>query len=132
MGEHAMIELKGITAYGRSTEELEELLLVCAVHEGQGVFDAAVALDSFLRTVHTRKHLKGWQPLKVLRGLGLVDLAEGMKSHGLRSHKRNARAVAALVLCGLDLRTCTVAELEKVPGITPSAARLFVLHARPD
>src|SRR5947209_2384484 len=129
MGDHAMIELKRITDFGRSPPALEELLLLCAAYGTQGLYDTADALHLFLSTVHSREHLKGWQPFEGLRRLGKRDdLAEVMKNHGLRSHKKTARGIAAVVECGVDLRTCTVEELEAIPGITPSAARLFLLH----
>jgi hypothetical protein len=126
-----MIEPTRITNFERSPEELEELLLFCAFLGRHSASETARALHSFLTTVHQREHLKTFQPFEALRRQGRRDgLAADMKSHGLRSHQKNARTIAALVECGLDLRTCTVEELEAIPGITPSAARLFLLHSR--
>jgi thermostable 8-oxoguanine DNA glycosylase len=126
-----MIEPARITNFERSPAELEELLLFCAFLGRHGARDTATALQMFLSTVHLREHLKEFQPFEGLRRLGRRDdLAAVMQSHGLRSPQKNARTIAALVECGLDLRTCTVEQLEKIPGITPSAARLFLLHSR--
>ena len=32
----------------------------------------------------------------------------------------------------LDLRTCTIADLEAIKGIGPKTSRFFMLHSRPD
>jgi hypothetical protein len=126
-----MIELKRITDFERSPAELEELLLFCAFLGRHSAWDTASALHSFLTTVHQREHPKTFRPFEGLRRQE-QRLAADMKSHGLRSPKKNARTIVALIECGLDLRTCTVEELEGVPGMTPSAARLFLLHSRPE
>jgi hypothetical protein len=126
-----MIEPTRITNFERSPEELEELLLFCAFLGRHSAGDTADHLHSFLTTVHQGKHLMTFQPFEGLRRLGHRDgLAAELKNHSLWSHQKNARTIAALIECGLDLRTCTVEELEEIPGITPSAARLFLIHSR--
>ena len=44
------------------------------------------------------------------------------------------RAIARVYLLGdlLDLRTCSPADLERIPGIGPKTARFFVVWTRPD
>src|SRR6185312_13109685 len=42
-----------------------------------------------------------------------------------------AKSFSQLAHSGIDLRTCTVEDLTKFPGIGEKTARLFVLHSRP-
>lgn len=42
------------------------------------------------------------------------------------------RAFREIVISGIDLRTCTPEELEKVHGIGPKTSRFFILWTRPN
>jgi thermostable 8-oxoguanine DNA glycosylase len=40
--------------------------------------------------------------------------------------------LTATVNSGIDLKTCTVDDLESIPGIGPKTARCFLIHSRPN
>lgn len=46
-------------------------------------------------------------------------------------YTRLTRCLSALCTSGLDLRTCTPADLEAIPGIGPKTSRYFILATRP-
>ena len=57
------------------------------------------------------------------------ELARALKRHGLGCYTVRSRGLKALAR--LDLRSCTLEQLESVPGFGPKTSRFFVLHSRP-
>lgn len=57
------------------------------------------------------------------------ELARALKRHGLGCYTLRARGLKALAR--LDLRSCTLEQLESVPGVGQKTSRFFVLHSRP-
>ena len=47
-------------------------------------------------------------------------------------YKRIYRAFVELIESGIDLKTCTVEELESIYGIGPKTARFIIMHSRPN
>lgn len=43
-----------------------------------------------------------------------------------------SKAIDVMVNSNLNLKTCTVDDLQAIPGIGPKTARFFLLHTRPD
>lgn len=54
-----------------------------------------------------------------------------LQDSGIGCYNNKAKSIHQLAHAGLDLRTCTVDELEGIHGIGPKTARMFVLHTRP-
>jgi hypothetical protein len=70
-------------------------------------------------------------PFGHLRMLIAAGILEGtLQQVRTGRYKLLARCLAELV--NLDPRTCTIKELEAVPGIGPKTARFFILWTRPD
>lgn len=122
-----MIDPHDITRFDRTEAELEELVLFCTAVGGKTARFIAAALAEFL-CAH-----EGSSPFDAIRRLKRADrLGEAIRASRLGKHRRLARAFAELTESGLDLRTCSVDELEAIHGIGPKTARFFVLHSRPD
>jgi thermostable 8-oxoguanine DNA glycosylase len=68
-------------------------------------------------------------PFSIVKGFG-DSLAGSMKSHGMGCYNNKSRSMLALAHSGIDLKTCSVDELESVRGIGPKTARCFLIHSR--
>lgn len=47
-------------------------------------------------------------------------------------YTRISKAFIAIAYSGLDLRTCSVSDLEKIPGVGLKTSRFFLTHSRPN
>jgi len=72
-------------------------------------------LETYISVEHGREVLKGF-----------------FRRARTGNYETLTRGVVAVILFGLDLRTCTPGQLEAVPGIGPKTARFFIAWTRPD
>jgi len=146
-----------MTRYDLNHTQLEEVILFCVCVAGKNATTTAKCLeeffwlmDEFWEVEHTPYH----NPLKpVTQGdpFGYIDcfneylppdstykvsdfnvLSALIRQAGLGCYNQRARSFVALAKSGLDLKTCTIEDLEKIPGIGPKTSRFFVLHTRRD
>lgn len=59
-------------------------------------------------------------------------LADQLKKFGIGCNNDKAGYFRNIIAANLDLRTCSVEDLESVKGIGPKTSRCFLLHSRPD
>lgn len=127
-----MIDPRTAPWYGKTTNELEEILLFCVLVAGKNAMSTARALDKFLQKI---RHVPGSSPFGALRRYKScfpgVSLGQVMRSCGIGCYTSRSAAVTALLDAKLDLRTCTASDLQEIPGIGPKTARFFLLHTRP-
>ncbi len=119
-----MIDPLRITNYDRTDAELEEFILFCIAVAGKNAKNTAEALGRFLPT--------GISPFTWIDSYFSFNLEPTLKRYGFGCYRARARSFAAIASSGLDLRTCTVQDLMRYPGIGPKTARFFVLHSRKD
>lgn len=127
-----MINPKRITKFDRTHEELEEFLLFCVVVAGKNAQQQALKLDHFLRSL---RFAYGFETLEPFRAILLAlddNLMPFLQEAKLGQYHRLMRCFEELVYSNFDLRKVSVEDLEKVYGIGPKTARLFVLHSRPN
>jgi hypothetical protein len=133
-----MVDPINITNFNRSTAELEELLLFCVAVAGKTASITATNLERFL----SPRTQFGYDctPFEYIRSLapnGSTTLLENEIKIRVSSAKLGkwnvlSKSYAALATSGIDLRTCTVKDLEKFIGIGPKTSRFFILHSRPN
>jgi len=117
-----MIDPTKITNYNRSKEELEEFLIFCLLVAGKTASIQAKKLESFL---------SGRSPFNLLRKYRWDGiLLERIQNAKLGQYNRLVKAFSQIV--DLDVFACSVADLEKIPGIGPKTARFYILHSRPN
>ena len=121
-----MINPTKITNFNATDSDLEEVLLFWVLVAGKTAVQIAKALDELLN------ELEGNTPFEKIRSVGLKNLPELLRSHGIGCFNNKAKALWSLVSSGLNLRLCTVEELEKIYGIGAKTARCFLIHSRPD
>jgi hypothetical protein len=92
---------------------------------GKTAYIQARLLDRFLAGL-----AEGDTPFAKLRQAIAQDTFEGqLRASRLGQYNRLSRAIRGSL--SLDLRHCTVAELEAIHGVGPKTARFFLTYARP-
>lgn len=119
-----MIDPINITKYDQSQKELEEVLLFWICAAGKNGVTAARCLENLLTTWRSKSET----PFEVIRRIS--DLPAEMKRHGIGCYNAKAKTFLCLIDKGFDLTSCTVEDLESVPGIGPKTARCFLIHSR--
>ena len=119
----AMIEPTQVTNYNRTDDELQTFWIYSIVVAGKPSDWASRVVTKFLKN---RKHMT---PFEHIASMG----------HGLRNTlvanrvgQYNRITLALEQSLDLDLRTCTVKDLESIYGVGAKTARFFLLHTRKD
>jgi len=130
-----MVDPVNITNYTLDDNGLEEHILFWVLAAGKNGLTAAKALSAILDDVG----LAGHGPFHSLRCFQInvpitdkTSLPRLLKSYGVGCYNHKARTIYELVRKDIDLKTCTVDELESIYGIGPKTARCFIIHTRPN
>jgi len=124
-----MVDPINFTNFNRSDYELEETLLFGLLVAGKNAITTSRLLDNFIKNFKLEKET----PFEVFKKFNLDDLPRlsvALKDYGFGCYNAKAKGIHQLVRTNLNLRTCTVDDLEKISGIGMKTSRLFVLHTR--
>lgn len=122
-----MIDPDNITNFNATDNQLEEMLLFWILVAGKSADTISKALDKLLTT-----HAQGNEsPFEIIKNIGKRRLPNKFKSHGIGCFNDKAKYVWNTITAGLDLRTCSVEELEAIKGIGSKTSKCFLLHSRP-
>lgn len=119
-----MIDPFNITKYSQTHVQLEEVLLFWILAAGKRATQACRVLERFL--VGSKK------PFAKIRSISYQALPATLRRCGIGCQTAKARSFWELAHSGLNLRTCSVLELEAIYGIGKKTSRCFLLHSRPD
>ncbi len=130
-----MVDAWKITDYGRNEAQLQEFLLFAVCVAGKKADTTARALDKVLQDLDFVLAAEGTSsPFQLIRDILVYDgiewLGEFLRQRGMGCYNQRAKSFAALVSSGLDLKSCSVHDLERLPGVGPKTARFFLLHSR--
>lgn len=126
-----MIDPSDVIKFDRTAAELQEFWLFCTVVAGKTASTQARLLDRFLNLLP----LAETPFLRIIYGIemensGLFSFEDALKESRLGQYRRLSKCFRQSV--GLNLQTCSVAQLEAIHGVGPKTARMFVMHSRPD
>jgi hypothetical protein len=121
------VDPRAITQFSRTIPELEEFLLFAIVVAGKRSDLQSRKLEAFLRA--GPRVSSPFKSIRILNQRG--QLGEAIEAQRLGQYRRIGAAFASAAMSGLDLRSCSVTDLEAIPGIGPKTARFFLLHSRP-
>jgi len=104
------------------------LLLFCIAVAGKNADRTAENLDSLLRWGNM---VWAGTPFSVVKSIQQHDsLADIMKDFGFGCYRVKSKGFLQAADSALDLRTCSVDQLEQLHGVGMKTARFFVLHTR--
>lgn len=122
-----LVDPHDITDFDLSEAELQTVLLFWIAAAGKKATTAARSLDALLTEGRDRFGVS--EPFSILGRFG-DSLAGRMKFHGMGCYNNKSRSMLALAHSGIDLKSCSVDDLEAIPGIGPKTARCFLIHSR--
>ena len=125
------INPKKITDFNRSQEDLELFAVFAVCVAGKKAQQTADKVNEHFRDVQTpTKQLTPFETIKSLIGANIFG---GYLQHArFGQYKRIYRALRDLAESSIDLKTCTVEDLEAIHGIGPKTSRFIIMHSRPN
>ena len=134
-----MIDPEKVTNYRQTDRQLEEFILFWVCAAGKNGRTAARCLDKFLDKITYSK----MTPFQAIRNKcsndnfpedmipdGYKYMPEIMRDCGIGCYGSKSRTLTELAFSNINLRTCTVSDLESIHGVGPKTARCFLLHSR--
>ena len=113
--------------YNRTDEELEQFLFFCICVAGKNGDLTCKQVNQFFD-----EHNANERPFEAVNELIYEDrFKEELAQHGFGQFHRLQRCISEIIRTGLDLRECSIEELEAIHGIGPKTARMFVMFNRP-
>jgi thermostable 8-oxoguanine DNA glycosylase len=107
---------------------IEEALLFWCVVAGKSASQMSVKLDAFLANLCDRYKEK--TPFDAVRA-AIRDRRLHIELRRVKMGKYTLLGQCFRAVIELDPYTCSLEELEDIPGIGPKTARCFLLHSRP-
>ena len=125
------INPKKITDFNRSQADLELFAVFAVCVAGKKAQQTADKVNEHFRDVQTpTKQLTPFETIKSLIGANIFG---GYLQHArFGQYKRIYRALRDLAESSLDLKTCSVEDLEGIHGIGPKTSRFIIMHSRPN
>lgn len=125
-----MVNPHDCTKYNRTDSELEEFLIFSVCVAGKRADTTAKAVDKLLAYLGWNPWTKASQPFDHILHRPYRYLKSALLSCGIGCFQLKAMALKQLAESKLNLRTCSVDDLEAIHGIGPKTARYFLLHTR--
>lgn len=126
-----MVDPINFTNYERTDNELQETILFGLLVAGKNALTTSRLLDDFLKDF---SHI-GDSPFEIFSRFNLVEppsISVALKDYGFGCYNTKGKGIYQLVRSNINLRICSVEDLEAIHSIGMKTSRLFVLHTRRD
>jgi thermostable 8-oxoguanine DNA glycosylase len=124
------INPKKITDFNRTKADLELFAIFAVCVAGKKAQQTADKVNDHFRDTETpTKRLTPFETIKSLVKIRVFGAYLQMAKVG--QYKRIYRALRDLAESSIDLKTCTVEDLEAIHGIGPKTSRFIIMHSRP-
>ena len=126
-----MIDPENVTNYNMTSNQLEEFILFWICAAGKNGKTAARCLDNLLSDLKMYFSFK-FSPFELIRKTHIYsnNLPDWLKVNGIGCYNSKARTMLEISNSKLDLKTCSVDDLEKIYGIGMKTSRCFIIHSR--
>lgn len=122
-----LVDPENITNFNSSKLELQLLILFWVCAAGKKAKTAAKNLNNFLN--YGNKLFDEEEPFNIILKFG-DSLPQELKNNGIGCYNNKSKTMIFLASSGIDLFSCSVLDLEKIPGIGPKTSRCFLMHSR--
>jgi endonuclease III len=124
-----LVDPVNITKYDCSDNELELLILFWICAAGKNAITTSNCLNKFFIFLHER--YKDDSPFELLKKADKeLELWSCLKDFGIGCYTKKAEFFKDLIYSSINLKTCSVKDLEFIKGIGPKTARCFLIHSR--
>jgi thermostable 8-oxoguanine DNA glycosylase len=124
-----MIDAFDVTNFERSQEELEEFFVFCVLVAGKTAVIQSKKQEEAKEVFERKLSMTGsW--FELLKASSEQLICEVLKEVKMGQYKRLAPCLKKA--SELNLQTCSLEELEAIPGIGMKTSRFFLLHSRKD
>jgi len=123
-----MIDPARITNYSMNDYELQEMVIFWVCVAGKTATTIARCLDNLLEKIDAKER----NPFEVIANIPKEELAIKLRDNGIGCYTLKARAIKELATSNLNLRECSIDDLEKIYGIGMKTSRCFIMHSRPE
>ena len=132
-----MVKLGEEIDFGRGDYDLEEFMLFAIMVPGKKASTTVRLVDDILRKMHSDVDLgRELKPFELIRSWlerhPHVDFAIWLRHKGVGCYNHRAKAIKGVVESGLNLRECTIEDLEKLYGVGQKTSRFFLMCNRPN
>ena len=126
-----LINPKKITDFNRTKADLELFAIFAVCVAGKKSQQTADKVNKHFTDFQTpTKQLTPFEAIENLVNIKVFGAYLQMAKFG--QYKRIYRALRDLAESGLDLKTCSVEDLEAIHGIGPKTSRFIIMHSRPN
>lgn len=124
-----------ITDFEQSDNQLEMSLVFWVLVAGKTAHVVVRQMETLIQDFFSGVGVGGGTEASILNAIAsysLPSIQAKLQRAGIGCWKLKADALFELSRSSLNLRTCSVQDLESIRGIGPKTARCFVLHSRRD
>jgi thermostable 8-oxoguanine DNA glycosylase len=126
-----MIDATKITNFKATDYQLEEMILFWILASGKNGVTSAKCLNGFLNLWSLKLGDMSLSPFEIMQEVDEKGiLSNELKTFGIGCNNVKSNYIRDLINSNINLRTCTVDDLEKIKGIGPKTARCFLIHSR--